>query len=151
MTKYIDADLLRKEIQFAKSVYDNPRRVVVGVADAFRQDGRAAMCDDILKKIVSLQQEEPVPNDLEEASMNYQNKIAADSDVDDHGQPIIGIFEVSNAFEAGAKWDRQQMMKEAVDTTVHLESGANPIIEIGVGKFGLKVKDKVKVIIVKED
>lgn len=57
--KYIDADLLRKDIEFAKSVYNNPKRVVYGVADAFRQDGRAAMCDDILKKIDSLQQEQP--------------------------------------------------------------------------------------------
>ena len=56
--KYIDADLLKKEIKFAKTVYDNPNRVIHGVADAFRQDGRAAMCDDILKKIDSLQQEQ---------------------------------------------------------------------------------------------
>lgn len=56
--KYIDADLLRAEIKFAKSVYDDPKRVVYGVADAYRQDGRAAMCDDILKKIDSLQQDE---------------------------------------------------------------------------------------------
>ena len=60
--KYIDADLIRKEIEFAKTVYDNPNRVVHGVADAFRQDGRAAMCDDILKKINSLQQEQPEVN-----------------------------------------------------------------------------------------
>ena len=59
MTKYIDADSLRAEIKFAKSVYDDPKRVVYGVADAYRQDGRAAMCDDILKKIDSLQQEQP--------------------------------------------------------------------------------------------
>ena len=58
MTKYIDADSLRAEIKFAKSVYDDPKRVVYGVADAYRQDGRAAMCDDILKKIDSLQQDE---------------------------------------------------------------------------------------------
>lgn len=51
MSKYINADLLRKEIEFAKSVYDNPKRVVHGIADAFRQDGRAAMCEDILKRI----------------------------------------------------------------------------------------------------
>lgn len=56
--KYIDADRLRAEIKFAKSVYDDPKRVVHGVADAYRQDGRAAMCDDILKKIDSLQQDE---------------------------------------------------------------------------------------------
>lgn len=56
--KYIDAEKLIAEIEFAKSVYDNPKRVIHGVADAFRQDGRAAMCDDILKKIASLQQEQ---------------------------------------------------------------------------------------------
>lgn len=59
--KYIDADILRKDIEFAKSIYNNPQRVVHGVADSFRQDGRAAMCDDILKKIDSLQQEQPEP------------------------------------------------------------------------------------------
>ena len=57
--KYIDTDKLRKEIEFAKSVYGNPQRVVHGIADAFMQDGRVAMCDDILKKLDSLQQEQP--------------------------------------------------------------------------------------------
>ena len=56
--KYIDADKLKAKIEFAKSVYDNPKRVVHGVADAFMQDGRAAMCEDILNKIDSLQQEQ---------------------------------------------------------------------------------------------
>ena len=56
--KFIDADKLIAEIEFAKSVYDNSKRVIHGLADAFRQDGRAAMCDDILKKIASLQQKE---------------------------------------------------------------------------------------------
>ena len=59
MAKYIDADLLQKEIEFAKSVYSHPKRVIHGVADAFRQDGRVAMCDDILKKLDSLP-EQPV-------------------------------------------------------------------------------------------
>ena len=56
--KYIDAEKLIAEIEFAKSVYSNPQRVVHGVADVFRQDGRVIMCDDILKKIDSLQQEQ---------------------------------------------------------------------------------------------
>lgn len=68
MTKYIDAERLRAEIKFAKSVYDDPKRVVHGVADAYRQDGRAAMCDDILKKIDSLQQEQI---DMGEVSDGY--------------------------------------------------------------------------------
>lgn len=68
MSKYIDAEKLIMEIKFAKSVYDNPKRVVHGVADAYRQDGRAAMCDDILKRIDSLQQEQ---TDMGEVSDGY--------------------------------------------------------------------------------
>jgi hypothetical protein len=60
-------------------------------------------------------------------------------------------FPLYVAFKSGAKWMRKRMMPEAVETTVHLEPGANPVIEIGVGRFGLNVKDKVKIIIVKED
>ena len=67
--KYIDVDLLWKEVEFAKSVYDNPKRVVHGVADAFRQDGRAAMCDDILKILDSLQKEQPTRG-YDEAYLN---------------------------------------------------------------------------------
>lgn len=74
MAKYIDAEKLRAEIKFAKSVYDNPKRVVLGIADAYRQDGRAAMCDDILKRIESLQQEQPgvdLAREIEAASKRY--------------------------------------------------------------------------------
>lgn len=50
-------------------------------------------------------------DDLVESAMDYQNKIADESDIDDYGNPIIGIFEVSTAFEAGAKWAEEQMKK----------------------------------------
>ena len=80
-----------------------------------------------------------------------------------------------NRFIAGAKWQkeqddrlvdiiyqqgiekgkdemREQMLKEAVDTVVSLDAGGFPFIEFGVGKFGLKVGDKVRVIVLpKED
>ena len=59
-------------------------------------------------------------------------------------------FPLYVAFKSGAEWMKKRMMMEAVDATVHLEPGANPVIEIGVGRFGLKVRDKVKVIIIKE-
>ena len=59
-------------------------------------------------------------------------------------------FRAMYHFRAGAKWDRQQMLKNFVNATVHLEPGANPIVTIGVDRFGLKVGDKVKVIVVKD-
>lgn len=81
--KYIDADLLRKEIEFEKTVYDNPNRVVHGVADAFRQDGRAVMCDDILNLIDSLQQEqqeEPDKSLDEEIRRYYREECSSDDE-----------------------------------------------------------------------
>lgn len=59
-------------------------------------------------------------------------------------------FPLYVAFKSGAEWMKKRMMMEAVDATVHLEPGANPVIEIGVGRFGLEVRDKVKVIIIKD-
>lgn len=87
--------------------------------------------------------EKPVSNDLEEAAKRYSNN--------KHPITPTGARESQEDFIAGAKWDREKMMKDAVNTTVHLEPGANPVIEICVGKFGLKVRDKVKVIIIKEN
>ena len=49
--------------------------------------------------------------------------------------------------ELGAKWQKEQMMNKAVETVVSLEAGGFPVIEFGVKRFGLKVGDKVRVII----
>lgn len=161
MVKYIDADLLRKEIEFAKSVYDNPKRVVHGVADAFMQDGRAAMCEDILKKIDSLQQEQPEQPDesLEEAAHLFSespeplyspgHRFHWDDDA------LFGK-QIEASFIAGAKWQKEQMMKEAVDAdvklTLHDKTGD---ISLHTGylpkELGIKCDDKVRIIIVKEE
>lgn len=75
MEKYIDAYSLREEIVFMRDVYNNPKRVVQGVADAFRQDGRAAMCDDILAVMDAMekdQQEQQQELDLEKEIKEYR-------------------------------------------------------------------------------
>lgn len=98
--KYIDANKLIAEIKFAKSVYDNPKRVIFGVADGFRQDGRAAMCDDILKKIASLQQEQPqLPG------------------IEDHGIPGKDFIPVEwvDACEMYGKWKIVKLDQPEVD------------------------------------
>lgn len=68
----IEKEIIRKEIEFAKSVYSNPKRVVHGVADAFRQDGRAAMCDDIIKFLDTLP-EQPV-SDHHEIEVEFRGE-----------------------------------------------------------------------------
>lgn len=84
--------------------------------------------------------ERAFPNDIKEAAVQAHIHLEES-----------GKLSFLRIFEAGAKWQKEQMMEDAVDATVHLEPGANPIVTIGVGRFGLKVYDRVKVIIVKED
>ena len=56
-----------------------------------------------------------------------------------------------NAYIQGYKKAEKDMMEQAVETVVSLEAGGFPFIEYGVGDLGLKVGDKVKVIIIKEN
>ena len=103
--KYIDAARLKAEIEFAKSVYDNPKRVVHGVADAFMQDGRAAMCDDILKKIDSLQQEQPKV-DLEK---EYTKYVVEDPVYSKLVNDIVGKAIACHFYELGKQERRNNM------------------------------------------
>ena len=136
MAKYIDADLLRKEIERHKNnapLHYHPHACTSIISEL----------EELLAFLDSLQQEQQEEPDksLEEAAEEY-SKERAEGHI---------LYDWVHAFIAGAKWDREQMMKNAVNVTVHLEPGAFPVIEIGVDRFGLKVRDKVKVIIVKED
>lgn len=66
---------------------------------------------DVLSFISTLEQEKPVPNDLEGAAKEYTGDSVSDE----------GIMEVA-AFIAGAKWDRERMMSKAVEGWVAVDS-----------------------------
>lgn len=118
--------------------------------------------------IATLESEKPVPAGLEEAAKKFAvfydqgtcdgiaqdcfiagAKWQAEKDARDMYMSDNRHFE--KVYQLGKKDMKEQMMKEAVDTVVSLDAGGFPFIEFGVGKFGLKVGDKVRVIIVKED
>ena len=61
------------------------------------------------------------------------------------------INDMRDGFIQGYEQAEKDIMERAVETVVSLESGGFPVVEFGVGKLGLKVGDKVKLIIVKED
>ena len=87
------------------------------------------------------EQKESVSEDLEEAADKYADK-----------HPTCGL--ARHSFKAGAKWQKEQLLAKAVDALVHTFD--NGYIRVGTqllanNKYGLKVGDKVKVIIVKED
>ena len=110
----------------------------------------AAVLKELLLFIDSLP-EEPASEDLEEAAEKYAyNEF-----------PSIGIPNtvIELAFKAGAEWQKQQMMKDAVDGCVSLivksdTSSRNlfistPQLYKELQKY--KDGDKVKIIIVKEE
>ncbi len=92
---------------------------------------------------------EPVSKELEEAAFDYAEACKYDG-----GDKLLCV----EHFKAGAKWQKQQMMKDAVTLNVTNEfSDNNPedCVFVIKGKELLEKKynigDKVKLLIVKED
>ena len=86
-----------------------------------------------------------IPNNLEEAAEEYIKK----------GKYLPEGFVVRPAFIAGAKWDREQMMKEAVEGTVMATKCGDKYQQLLITDWnssdGLHNGDKVRIIIVKEN
>ena len=113
--------------------------------------GVVACCDKILSFIDSLP-EEP-DKSLEEAVEKHINEALFKWIYDDED----GIEQyVHDSFIAGANWQKEQMMKEAVEAVVNtyeLTPGGSTyvefVVDMPVARF--KFNDKVRIIIVKED
>ena len=100
-------------------------------------------------------QEEPVSKDLEEEALVY----SASDTITEDGKLVIDSEKV-NAFKAGAKWQKQQMKKDAIIVTIesdldpHGADHGNQNIKCGWGELEakrFKNGSKVKLIIIKED
>lgn len=105
--------------------------------------------DNLLKFIKARQQPS---EDLEEAAVKYQENaanLAARYPTPYEQETGICPPSWDDAFIAGAQWQKEQMMKGAVDTVVGIEDWGHLIVK--VDNLGLNYRDKVKIIIVKED
>lgn len=158
MSKYIDADLLRKEIE-------EERKNIEGLfieGDNNFYDGQDDAYNHTLALIDSLMQEQPSLPDLDEAAEDFVWEIM-ENDEDgisdlcrklNHLSKISDFYDgLAEFFKAGAEWQKQQMMKEAVEGEIQMRySGclcAKTIRAINEDKF--KFGDKVRIIIVKEE
>ena len=90
--------------------------------------------------------EEPVSEDLNKVSKEYADKNYAEwldfcsgDECDDH-------YPISEAFKAGAQWQKQQMMKDAPEAVFGYGNFALP----EDFKKQLKYGDKIKLIIIKD-
>ena len=91
--------------------------------------------DELIKLAKS---EEPISEDLEEAATKYAQ---------DKYMPV----QTSQAFKAGAKWQKKQMMAKTIDGDDDKTYGCIAHDSFCLEDFGLKDFDKVKMILIKED
>lgn len=110
-------------------------------------EGRISAFEDMITFIDSLK-EEPISNDLEEASVNY----AATGLFLSNGKEMID-FQVEKAFKAGALWQKEQLMKDAVYGLVCGHNDNSPAwIDLNLlKKPDVKVGEEVKFIIIMEE
>jgi hypothetical protein len=120
---------------------------------------RREMLDDI-SEFIDLLQEEPVSGDLEEAADLYYEEYCP---YDGEAKVVNNIHDVyfpsqaiGDAFIAGANWQKEQMMKDAIPAKVVNDEDSGCVIDCEYGCLYLPshaydFTDKVKIIIVKKN
>lgn len=119
--------------------------------------------DDILRYIDS-SPSEPVSEALWEASKQYAlRQVLASTDTEMSEQAYLSLrlfsgFELAVAHKDGAKWQKEQMMKDAVEVKVKVDAGGYPYVDRVIELYDYekdiplaKKGDKYKVILIKED
>ena len=96
---------------------------------------------DKVKFVKRMLQEEPANKDLEEAAKENARY--------ERGDSVETLYDLNRAagFIDGAQWQKEQMMKEAIDTEASYTMSV-PCITISL-PLGVNVGDKVKVLIIK--
>lgn len=134
--KYIDADKLKAEIE---------RQEKQCPLDTYEGRHRLFILGGLKTSLSTL--EEPVSEDLEEAAMNYIAPIE-----NEDGLKVINFSgqDIKDAFKTGAEWQKEQMMKDAEECELYWD-GDFLAIDLNMAALGYSERDKVKIIIVKED
>lgn len=117
--------------------------------DNYTDEDRKVLCDGCEEKCKFNKKEEPVSDDLEEAVNAY---IGYAPEVDESSS----TYGKRQAFKAGAQWKEQQLVANAVDGFVieDIEEGNGDFLlsaEYLSKDIGLKDRQKVKVIVIRED
>ena len=93
---------------------------------------------------------EPASDDLEQAAIDYDSCRPALYGEDDEGDYVEYIEVRKDAFIAGAQWQREQMMKDAIEVRINRDRLYNLKPIIHEKYLDYKIGDKVKIIIIKE-
>ena len=105
--------------------------------------------DEVLSFLSTLESEKPILNDLEEAANEYAYRGIPDK-LKQQIKPIAD--EISKNFIAGAEWQKEQMLKDAVEGDVVKDISNKLAVTAKINLDGFKFGDKVRVIVLpKED
>ena len=102
-----DKEAIKKEIERLKN-RDGYAFFQNETADIYYARGVRFTCENLISFIDSLP-EEPVSEDLEEASDEYTSKVIERTDI-----PILGK-EVAVAFKAGAEWQKEKTVNKVCE------------------------------------
>jgi len=138
-------EAIRKEIERRIHSIKNCPFITAELGAKEREIGEVMAYKDILSFLSTLESEKPVPNDLEEAAMNYIAPIE-----NEDGLKVINFSgqDIADAFIAGAKWQKEQMMKDAVEVPLYLD-GDFLTVDYNFKELGYKDGDEVKLIIIR--
>lgn len=138
---------IREEVErlYNQSLADENRQSGRGLERAANVSyGKSRACDELIYFIDSLQ-EEPISEDLEEAIKVCSEKAMLHKAYT--RSPIFSEEDYAKGFVDGKDWQKQQLMKQAIEVQV------NPLLGetvVGCKVSGYEVGEKVKIIIIKE-
>ena len=98
--------------------------------------------------------EEPVNEDLEQAAKEICQKTLEGETVVIDGYEYVVRSDAEECCKAGAQWQKEQMMKTAVDGKIYETQARSKLKAATIDKISrlkYRVGDKVKLIILKED
>ena len=132
MTNEENLDAIKTEIEKLKNFYGYDEKTNVGIV-------AKEIIDKMLNFVNSLQKEETVSNDLEDAANYYVKSTIV-------GSPFIK----KNAFKTGAHWKEKQMMSKAIEAHVFGKEGGLPLYCFKSNNKDTICGQTVKIAILKE-
>ena len=127
----------------AEHLADARKTLEIKPGDEVAINGHKIVYDKDKGHVTIVKSEESVPKDLEEAANNYLDGVYGKMP---HSDLHIAIF------IAGAEWNREKMMKEAVEGEVVKDISNKLAVTAKINLDGFKFGDKVRVIVLpKED
>ena len=145
-----DKEKILAEIErlYNQSLADENRQADRGLERAANVSyGKSIACKELLSFINTLPKE-PVSEDLEDAAIKYADENTEDpTEMNEYDSEYFDWHDYcERVYKAGAQWQKEQMMKDAVDATLAKTEGMIWIDNTKAYNKG----DKVKVIIIKE-